>query len=52
MEARVGLGHLLDNFEDSWRTSYPSGAFFYVLLSCEWMDVAANGGRGNLLKGT
>jgi hypothetical protein len=45
MAARVGLGHLLDDFEDG---RLPPGASLSCRrLSDEWMDVAADGGRGN-----
>jgi hypothetical protein len=30
MEARVGLGHLLDDFEDSRRSAASSGCFSFV----------------------
>jgi hypothetical protein len=36
MVARVGLGHLLDNFEDSWRLSSLSPRFRRVLVD-GWM---------------
>jgi hypothetical protein len=52
MAARVGLGQLLDNFEDSWWPSSPFGVCFWVSSCDEWMDVAVDGGRGNLLRST
>jgi hypothetical protein len=47
MAARLGLGHLLDDFEDSRRLSSLSPRFRRVPVD-GWMDVAAGGGRDNL----
>jgi hypothetical protein len=47
MAARVGLGHLLDDFEDSRRLSSLSPRFCPVHVD-GWMDVAAGEGRDNL----
>jgi hypothetical protein len=33
MVARVGLGHLLDDFEDSRRPAASSGCFSFVLVA-------------------
>jgi hypothetical protein len=33
MAARVGLGHLLDDFEDSWRPTASSECFSFVSAS-------------------
>jgi hypothetical protein len=49
MAARVGLGHLLDNFRTRDGRQLPPGASPPCWrLSDEWMDVTADGRRGNL----
>jgi hypothetical protein len=48
-----GLGHLLDNSRTCGGRRLPPGASPSCWwLSDEWMDVAAIGGRGNLLRST
>jgi hypothetical protein len=38
MAARIGLGHLLDDFEDSRRPAASSGCFSFVSAALWWMD--------------
>jgi hypothetical protein len=33
MVARIGLGHLLNDFEDSWRPVASSGCFSFVSVA-------------------
>jgi hypothetical protein len=48
MVARVVLGHLLDNFEDSRRLSSPSGALLLGFAELQRTDRATIGGRNYL----